>query len=499
MKKMNLLAMSLVSAAALSFSSCSNNDDLTGGGTQSQADGVYMTLKISGATSHGTRTGVTADKTTTENGNSDESTIKEGMLYIYDGQTCVFHKVITAEMFDTKPTQTTAGVTKPIKVAVTGAITTNKPYNVYFLANNTTVTDPLAAGKSFTASTSGGADYATANNFVMFNQNDGTKEAAHSTVTFTDAAKSVATPAAAGEIKLDRVVARIDNPSFAETVTTVTPATDTKTSINVADVVAGISYEGFAVSNLNNNSYVKQNWDSKFETLNVKLGAEPKYYLPKSAYGTLYNAEGLENFSSKENKVSWKYAFENTTTDVDEATAVYFKVKVALTETAMAASDFKDGTFYRYDGRLYTSIKAIFDNAATGEISNPFTETNSITPADVVAKISDADGKLTTDEAKLAKFRQDYKIEVYRQGTMYYRWAISDNAYKPFVASETTHTYSVLRNSIYRLNVTKVSEIGKDVPNGPEPDDPIKDPNFYMNVTVSINPWVLNAQPIELK
>lgn len=494
MKKMNLLVMSLVSAAALSFSSCSNNDDLTGGGTQSQADGVYMTLKISGATSHGTRTGVTADKTTAENGNSDESTIKEGMLYIYDGNTCVFRKVITADMFKTAPTQTTAGETKPIKVAVTGAITTNKPYNVYFLANNTSINDPLAAEASFTASTTGGANFATANNFVMFNQNDGTKEAAHSTVTFTDAAKSEATPAAAGEIKLDRVVARIDNPSFAETVTTVTPATDTKTSINVADVVAGITYEGYAVSNLNNNSYVKQNWDNKFETLTVKWG-EPKYYLPKSTYGTLYNAAGLDNFGTD----SWKYAFENTTTDVNDATAVYFKVKVALTETANNASDFKDGTFYRYDGRLYTSIKAIYDDAATGAISNPFTETNSITPADVVAKISDTDGKLTTNEAKLAQFRETYKIEVYRQGVMYYRWAISDNAYKPFVASETTHTYSVLRNSIYRLNVTKVSEIGKDVPNGPEPDDPIKNPNFYMNVTVSINPWVLNAQPIELK
>lgn len=499
MKKMNLLVMSLVSAAALSFSSCSSNDDLTGGGTQSQADGVYMTLKISGATSHGTRTGVTTGKTTTENGNSDESTIKEGMLYIYDGNTCVFRKVITADMFKTAPTQTTAGETKPIKVAVTGAITTNKAYNVYFLANNTSINDPLAAETSFTASTTGGADYATAEKFVMFNQNDVTNKAAHSTVTFTDAAKSEATPAAAGEIKLDRVVARIDNPSFAETVTTVTPATDTKTSINVADVVAGISYDGYAVSNLNNNSYVKQNWDSKFETLNVKWGAEPKYYLPKSDYGTLYNAEGLGNFSSKEKPVSCKYAFENTTTDVDEATAVYFKVKVALTETAMTASDFKDGTFYRYDGRLYTSIKAIYDDAATGAISNPFTETSGITPEQVKAKISDADGKLTTDEAKLAKFRQDYKIEVYRQGVMYYRWAISDNAYKPFVASETTHTYSVLRNSIYRLKVTKVSEIGKDVPNGPEPDDPVKNPNFYMNVTVSINPWVLNAQPIELK
>lgn len=494
MKKMNLLVMSLVSAAALSFSSCSSNDDLGGGaGTQSQADGVYMTLKISGATSHGTRTGVTADKTTAENGNSDESTITQGMLYIYDGNTCVFRKVITADMFKTAPTQTTAGETKPIKVAVTGAITTNKAYNVYFLANNTSVDDPIAATSIFT-STTGGKDFATAQKFVMFNQNDGTKEAAHSTVTFTDAAKSEATPAAAGEIKLDRVVARIDNPSFAETVTTVTPATDTKTSINVADVVAGITYEGYAVSNLNNNSYVKQNWDQKFETLTVKWG-EPKYYLPKSDYGTLYKAEGLGNFG----KDSWKYAFENTTTDVDEATAIYFKVKVTLTETANNASDFKDGTFYRYDGRLYTSIKAIYDDAATGAISNPFTETNSITPADVVAKISDADGKLTTDEAKLAQFRETYKIEVYRQGVMYYRWAISDNAYKPFVASDATHTYSVLRNSIYRLNVTKVSEIGKDVPNGPEPDDPIKNPNFYMNVTVSINPWVLNAQPIELK
>lgn len=293
---------------------------------------------------------------------------------------------------------------------------------------------------------------------------------------------------------MDRVVARIDKPSFAETVTTVTPAADTKTSINVSDVVAGITYEGYAVSNLNNNSYVKQNWANKFETLTVKWG-EPKYYLPKSTYGTLYNAAGLDNFGTD----SWKYAFENTTTDVNDATAVYFKVKVALTETANNKSDFKDGTFYRYDGRLYTSIKAIFDDAATGAISNPFTETSSITPADVVAKISDTDGKLTTNEDKLAKFREDYKIEVYRQGVMYYRWAISDNAYKPFVASDATHTYSVLRNSIYRLNVTKVSEIGKDVPNGPEPDDPVKNPNFYMNVTVSINPWVLNAQPIELK
>lgn len=488
---MNLLAMSLVSAAALSFSSCSSNDDLAGGGTQSQADGVYMTLKISGATSHGTRTSV-ATPNTTENGTGDESTITEGMMYIYDGNTCVFRKLITAAMFQTAPTPTTAGVTKPIKVAVTGAITTNKPYNVYFLANNTTVTDPLATEASFTASTTGGANFATAEHFVMFNQNDGTRQAAHSTVTFTDAAKSDAKPAHADEIKLDRVVARIDNPLFAETAKTVNDAAAGTTKY-VAKVVASFDYVGYAASNLNNNSYVMQNWADKFTTLNVKWGeAANKYFHPKSFFGTLYKGENLDQFSKNNT-----YAFENTTTDVNEATAVYFKIKANLTNAEKNTADFEDGTFYRYDGRLYTSIQAIFNDAATGAIVNPF---NLLTVDQVLAKIKDAaTGKLIIDEEKLAEFRETYKIEVYREGMMYYRWAISDMAYKPFNERETTHTYSVLRNSIYRLNVTKINEIGKDVPNGPDPDDPNKNPNYYMDVTVKINPWVLNTKDIELE
>lgn len=486
---MNLLVMSLVSAAALSFSSCSSNDDLTGGGTQSQADGVYMTLKISGATSHGTRTGV-ATPNAEENGNVDESTITEGMMYIYDGNTCVFRKVITKDMFKTPPTQTAAGVTNPIKVAVTGAITTNKPYKVYFLANNTTVSDPLAAEASF-VSTTGGADYAAAKKFVMFNQNDGTKQAAHSTVTFTDEAKSDAHPAHADEIKLDRVVARIDNPLFAETAKTVADAA-TGTTKNVADVLAGFDYVSYAASNLNNNSYVMQNWADNFATLKVKFGEAPKYFQPTDEFGTSYKIENLDKFGTNNT-----YAFENTTTDVNEATAVYFKIKANLKEAAKNSADFEDGTFYRYDGRLYTSIQAIFDDAETGAIVNPF---NLLTVNQVLAMIKDGTtGKLITNEEELSKFRKDYKIEVYREGIMYYRWAISDKAYKPFVEGETTHTYSVLRNSIYRLNVTKINEIGKDVPNGPEPNDPEKNPNYYMDVTVSINPWVLNAQDIELK
>ena len=84
MKKMNLLAMSLVSAAALSFSSCSNNDDLTGGGagTQSQVDGFYMTLAIQTPTSNGTRTVPGADKTTSAS--TEEQTVTKGTFFLVD-------------------------------------------------------------------------------------------------------------------------------------------------------------------------------------------------------------------------------------------------------------------------------------------------------------------------------------------------------------------------------------------------------------------------------
>ena len=55
MKKMNLLVMSLVSAAALSFTSCSSNDDLDGNKAgQAKVDQFYMTLTIQTPNSNGT-------------------------------------------------------------------------------------------------------------------------------------------------------------------------------------------------------------------------------------------------------------------------------------------------------------------------------------------------------------------------------------------------------------------------------------------------------------
>lgn len=479
MKKMNLLVISLVSAAALSFSSCSSNDDLTGGGTQSQADGVYMTLSIAGS-NQGTRTTGTNSK----DGTPEESTIESGTIYLYDKEgTCIFRKDITKSMFATQPTQTEVGKTKPIKVSI-NTVKTGETYTVYFLANRTGEQNPLTG--TFT-STTGGKDFGGTNPFAMFNQNDENKAAAHSTVEFTDKAKDEAHPAEAQTIFLDRVVARIDKPTVDATVNTIVPKTGTTTTMNIDKTIKSIGYEAYTISNVNNASYIKQNWTTKWESLIVEYGT-PKYYLPTETFGSTYEAKKTELFGN----VASNYVFENTTDEEADATALYFRIKAELTDAAKNDADFTDGTFYRYDKRLFTSIKAIFKAAETGEISNPFTEAGAVTVDQVLAQIKNEDGSLKT-EAELASFREKNKIEIYRGGEMYYRYAIHDNQYKPETA------YSVLRNTIYQLNVTQISEVGNDVPNGPKPDDPKNNPNYYMTVQVKVNPWVLNAKDIELK
>lgn len=482
MKKMNLLVMSLVSAAALSFSSCSSNDDLTGGGTQSQADGVYMTLSIAGS-NQSTRT----EGTVTNAGIEGESTITEGTLYLYSNKSgkCVFRKVITSAMFET------SNKTKPIKISVNTVDTEDKDtYTVYFMANKTGIEDPLATDAPFAISENGGAEYGLTDKskIVMFNQNDNSRKVNHSTVKFTADNNVSTNPAEAGTVYLDRVVARIDEPTVEATNIT-TAEGKTQNTENVTATIAGIEYQKYAISNVNKNSYIVQKWSQDFSTLSVKWGTTEttKYFQPTSSFGDAKAPGNLDKFGT----VKYNYVFENTTTDASEATALYFQIKANLTDEAKANADFADGTFYRYDKKLYTRIADIFSDAEKGLVSNPFTESGTTTADAVVASIKNADGTLIPEGEALNNFRNNNKIEVFRAGSMYYYYPIQDNTYK------TATTFSVLRNSIYQLNVTKISEVGKDIPNGPTPDD--NNPNYYMTVKVQVNPWILNTKDIELK
>ena len=496
MKKFNLFAMGLLAAAAVSFTACSSNDDLSSNASQQQSvDGFYMTLQVKGsANGAGTRT---EQQTNKENGTVAESTISNGTIYIYNRAKLVFTKNITSADWKTEPTQTQQGTTKPIKVSV-NSVNTTDTYHVYFLANNGTqaIADPINNDAAFTASTTGGADYASDDNFVMFNQNDKSKQAAHSTVKFTSDNLVETKPAEAGIIYLDRVVARIDAPTVnATTITKSSDKTEAANQTKNIDLLSGVSYASYAVSNLNNNAYVMQNWDVSENTwtLKVPYSQSTPYYLPYTTYGDNYKADGLTNFKTNTEKAQ-TYAFENTTSSNINATALYFCIKANLTDAAKTDADFDDGTFYRYDNRIYTKISDIL---ADNDVAYPFVKVNNdmsttqLTPTEVLTMIKGTDDKLIAEGEALSNFRKNYNIEVYREGNMYYRYAINDNYYQP------DDMWSVLRNSIYKTTVSAIYDLGKDVPNGKDKDE--KHPNYYMNVTVAINQWVLNTNSINLQ
>lgn len=487
MKKMNLLVMSLVSAAALSFTSCSSNDELTNDKAgQEKVDGFYMTLNVQTPKSDGTRTALKNDFNATQ----EESDVTSGTIYLVDAAgKVVFTKEITeSEWKAGKPTQGKDGSTQ-IKIEVESVVA-GATYNVYFLANATDK-DNKPWANIFTATNKFAQPYDTNNNFAMFNQNDGDVKGNGYTVVFTDDNKKETNAAqikydnAVSPIKIERLTARIDEPTSnaaeikAYTKTDATPA-EKKAMEDAVKKVESIKMTGYAISNLSNKSYIMQHWTGT--TLNIP--SDITYYQPKDDFGTATLLKNGDYFTAATAPNTHKdYVFENNSSTA--ATSMYFEYTVKLKD--MANADFEDGTFYRYNNVIYKSFADIYK--AYNDVKGLF---GGKTVEEMKAEVTAAKAAPTAEgeptvESKLDNFRQTYKIEVFNCGKTYYKKAIKDQY--------LTYENAIQRNSIYRLTVNNIFNVGAQVPNG----TPDKEGLFYLDVTVSVNPWVLNEQPVELK
>lgn len=498
MKKMNLLVMSLVSAAALSFSSCSSNDDLGGGaGTQSQVKGFYMTLAVQTPTSNGTRTSI-ENPIPTEDATAVEAAVKTGTFYLVDSKgTVVFSKTLTARDWsgavkDQADSKKDGKTTLQIQVENVAAGAT---YKVYFKAGSTAmdgVTEPVAAGttgiftatgieKTFTAADAFDKTCAGDNNFSMFNQNDESRNGNGYTVTFEDGNKVATNPAkvkynnAESAIKIERVTARVDVPtSTTKLATEELPSTASQALKNaVADAkkkVDNIELVSYALSNVTNKTYVMQTWIDK----NLTIPEGVTLSQPKTAFGTKYllDAKCFKPLATATND----YIFENNKAG-EEATAMYFQYHVTLkTSEFEGKADFDDGTFYRYNNVIYTSFAQIYK--AYADVAGLF-------DGKTAEEMKTAAKTASATEADLAAFREKYQIEVFKGGLTYYKQVITDKQLGKDV---------IQRNTIYRLQVNKIFNVGAQVPNG-EID---KNGLFYLDVTVTVNPWVLNTQDVTL-
>lgn len=482
MKKMNLLAMSLVSAAALSFSSCSNNDDLTSGGGSNQAkvESFYMTFAVQTPTSNGTRTQQPTDAKDKVTGTTKETTITSGTFYLVNQKTkkTVFTKNITAkELNNAAPESPVKGTTTTkIEVPVQD-VDEGVTYTVYFLANTT---DATPWTSTYTAPTGFTGAYATDNNFVMFNQNDKNSHADKYTVEFKASNKDISDPAkVSGTIMLDRVTARIDKPTTVEgiTITAKYPegATAEKKAAIDAEIakVKTVTQNNYAITNLSKMTNIMQKWDATWTALQLPEG---NTHMQKS--GDLGDQWTLANYGWFANAEK-NYVFENTK---ETPTTMYFEYVLGLDETKFSDTpDCTDGTFYRYNGVIYRSIAAIY--AAYADQPILF---GGKTAEALKGELKIADGKITATDAELATFRKDNVIEVFVAGKTYYSQVITD---------KWLGTEAIQRNTVYQLNVKNIYNLGADVPNG-KPDE--NKPMYYLNVEVSVNPWVLSTQDVDL-
>ena len=491
---MNLLVMSLVSAAALSFSSCSNNDDLTGGGagSQSQVKGFYMTLAVQTPTSNGTRTAQSNETAAT----AAESDVTSGTLYLVDAKGEVaFSKNISAAEWEASkiPTQGQTGKTQ-IQIQVE-KVAAGATYKVYFLANTT---DLKPWENIITATSKFANPFVNANNFAMFNQNDATVDGNGYTVEFTDANKEITTPAQViydkktSPIKIERIAARIDEPNPASNkitgyVGTNATEAEKRAMADALDKVQGLELTRYAISNLANQSYIMQKW-ADATTLTIPSGTGFTYYNPAAEFGSEKKFENADRFTAATAAFANKdYVFENNSST--SPSTMYFEYKVTLKD--MTNADFPDGTFYRYNNVIYKSFADILK--AYKDVAGLFKSQTADQLKAELAKAKEVEtGEGAVDvETKLANFRAKYDIEVFNEGKTYYKQVIQDQYLK--VDKELIPNV-IQRNSIYQLTVNNIFNIGAQVPNGKIDENAL----FYLDVTVSVNPWVLSTQDVNL-
>lgn len=500
---MNLLVMSLVSAAALSFTSCSSNDDLAGNAGQEKVDGFYMTLTVQSPKSDGTRTAVIDP---TENATAEEAAITKGTLYLVDATGKIAFQEDLSDLdwsgeVKNDPTKKKDGQ-RTFAIKVPG-VEAGPKYNVYFLAGSNKPVDDMnfkvTDNNFFTAATNSFASpFADNNNFAMFNQNDADVNGKGYSVTFIKANNNDKNPAKVNyttkdgkstttnaPIKVERVVARIDAPNPGTSTVLADAPAGASEALKVAmkdakEKVGKIELTNYAISNLANKSYVMQTWNSSSAALvipNDKAGFS--YLQPTTAFGGEYNYLN-GGFTTRETAKK-NYVFENNSTT--DPTTMYFEYKVTLKNDKFEGdADFKDdatnaGTFYRYNNVIYTSFAQIYKDYAD--------------VADLFGAGMDADKmktelkKVIDDEDKLADFRKKYTIEVFKGGKTYYKHVIKDN-----------HINGIIqRNSIYRLNINNIFNVGAQVPNGTTKVSEF----YYLDVTVTVNPWVLNTEDVNLQ
>ena len=263
-------------------------------------------------------------------------------------------------------------------------------------------------------------------------------------------------------------------------------------SVATNGFVDKVDVEGFVILNVNKQFNFVQKWDADdvLETPTYNGLVASQFFHNVGEYTTLQKdndgkiigitdktagVKGLYGngpvYTTENSPKIMKFGDNELTAGRGETTGVIYKVQ------AKRGSD-NLGTFFRYRGVAYSDLTGI-------------------------QEMPEFKDKITLNPSNFPELRA-LGISVYEDGIMYYTYFVRD----PNVTHQyqNKNYYGVFRNSVYKLTINSISGLGDDVPGGGfvDPEDPngpgnppIDSDEAYIEVSIAVNPWVLNTIKID--
>lgn len=540
MKDMKLKHFFFAAILTAGITACSDDDNVV---NNQDPTGVqaYMTLQIVGPQGADTRT--TPGEDQTELGTAVENKISNVTILLCNSTP---HAVVASFStgFTLTATDNNGVVTSPIAIPENVSAGT---YEVYVIANDPT-TSLFGTSDNVTTKTIDGitmanmkSQYAANDKFLMFNESNGMDDIAGASITISEN-NSYENPAkCAVPIELDRLAVKIRSKA-AKTIN-IDGINGTDGEFNA---VKSVTLQGFKLLNGATKVNLQQEWTKKeteqgtnypwTNTLVTPIlsagnaaGTETEgYYNHLSDFRTITQTNGVysvvkDTYAAADaygnTAMADIYCMENNPTwdgskIVDalkgNTTGLVYQWKVTIKDksgqTGVSESDELAGEncFYSYNNEYYATLDALLADYP-GILEKETTGTTNDEKKTAIKKeLTTAYNKGgTVNQDGISSFRTKYDIKVYTDGIMYYTYYIKDQNYKQGEAGKEETYYSVMRNTVYDLTVTKLQQIGTDIPGGwnpdADPEDPVEPTNVYMVVEAQANPWVVSKEDITLE
>ena len=501
----------LAVAAVLLFASCKNDKNQP----KNEAGDAYVSFTFN-LPQGGFRAGV-ADKTAGEEyaGTKEEQAIKGVRVVLYDPTSGTvkhaFDYAITGDGA-TAPTGEVAGSPATVSRFTTKAKSVaSQNYLMLAIINPTTeVKTATAVGKGLLEAQkaiTSTADALKANGILMSNER-GLVDVAVAALKPTED-EAVGAPVA---VKVDRILAKVFVGSTGNggqpTLPTGVKFTNIKWQLNTTNTKTFIYRQFGLVATGTVNIFKLETADDQ-STRFQRYAQDPNFL--KSQFNSADftyledtpDLTGTYGYADADGQYCLENTMEADAQVVQQTTS--FILSGTWTPVSKPEMTFNEGeTWYSYLGLPFNVEKMKeYIKEATDATKDKFTEING-TPAGfkaaLKALLADTNCPVDKNEGTITKSFVSHGIKGYHKGVCYYQTNLIrhfDNS----VSSEDMGygRYGVVRNNIYKINITKISQPGEPTvvneKDNPGKDDPSK---VFVAFDVTINPWIVRTQDISL-